>query len=351
MPETQEPYAPTAEDYGKALDTLDMLMGMVEAESFASLKPCRPARHLPLVIVSGFLGAGKTTLMRRLLTADHGLKITAVVNDVANLNIDAALISEVAEDTLALANGCVCCSQSGGAARALIEIAAREDPADLVLLEASGVADPWALAQVAASVSGVRLEAVVTVVDASAAVDASIEHLLRRQIAAADLVLLNKIDLVSFQEAESAAAQLARLAPRAQVLRTIECAVPHGVVLDTPHRLQTPKAASDGLTVDDSRFRTIVLAADAPVDRQAMAECLTNMPAGILRAKGFLRLTDAPDRVELLQAVGRRWRWDAISGNVSDPMHLVVIGLADATNEAALASHFAPVGFDVVRST
>lgn len=340
------PYVPTAEDYAKAYDTLDFLMGMVEANHVAARGPQRRQHNLGVVIVSGFLGAGKTTLMRHLLTADHGMRITALVNDVATLNIDAALIAEAGADTLALTNGCVCCSQSGSVARALLGLVNDEHPPDLVLLEASGVANPWALAQVAESVAGITVECVATVVDAAHDVpDDSVDYLLRRQVEAADLILLNKIDLVTTQEADCVAERITRLAPRAEIVRTIYSVVPYGIVFET----RRPKrAASEGLeeiATDDRRFCSVSLAPMAPIKRREMESHLAALPTGVLRAKGLLRLVEEPDRLWLLQLVGRRWRWERMDRRSVGQEGIVVIGLAADIDLVSLASHFASLGF------
>ncbi|MEQ9639580.1 MAG: GTP-binding protein [Alphaproteobacteria bacterium] len=310
----------------RARDTLQFLLGAVEAEALSAGRTRQDAANLPLVIVSGFLGAGKTTLLRRLLTADHGLRIAALVNDVADLDIDARLIASVSADTVSLQNGCVCCSQSGGAVRALLDVAARPDRPDLVLLEASGVADPWALAQIAGDLPGLRLDSVVSVVDAEyRPTDRSVEHLLERQIAAADLVLVNKIDLVAPETAARLVDKVTVLAPRAETLRTVECAIPPALVFGLA---RDPRAAPDG-PVGDDLFRTWRFVADEPLDRDAFETAMEQLPPGILRAKGFVRLTETLAETRLLQRVGRRWRWDACDRTIALGAELALIGLVD----------------------
>jgi G3E family GTPase len=316
----------TAEEYARAQDTLDFLVGMVEAEAFTRRLQRTPNRGVPTAVIAGFLGAGKTTLMRHLLTADHGLRVAALVNDFAALDVDAALIADVSGDTVSLANGCICCSQSGGTARALTDIVERKEQPHVILIETSGVADPWALAQVTCAVPGITLDCVLTVVDAAnCAPDPAVEFLLRRQVSAADIVLLNKIDLASEPEAATAAQWIAGLAPKAQVLRTIGCAVPPYLIFDQA----APRSAMDGdggeAADGDYSFASIVLAAPDPVERSAIEQCLAGLPDGIFRAKGSLRLTDNRGQPELLQAVGRRWSWENAAESAPE-CRLVVIG-------------------------
>jgi G3E family GTPase len=335
----------TPGDYAKAYDTLQFLLGAVEAEALSSVNARSPSDTIPLAIIAGFLGAGKTTLMRRLLTAHHGLRIAAVVNDFADLNIDSSLVSAVSDDTLALANGCICCSQSGGALRVLTSICERLVSPDLILLEASGIADPWALGQLSAMLPGIRLDCITTVVDGSAvSVDHAVDYLRDRQLSAADLVLLNKMDLVDFGDANIVMAEIARAAPRAGIIRTTDCAVPYQIVFDAMNGARAAVGDAGEGDFGDEKFLAHQFVAEQAVDRDALEQILDEMPAGILRAKGFVRLRDDADRPMVLQLVGRRWRWEAAPPQSEGPSRLVVIGLRHAFDEDTIASAFSRIG-------
>ena len=106
-------------------------------------RPRRPAvRAVPVTVVGGFLGAGKTSLVRHLLTGDHGLRLAVVVNDVGAINIDAALVADTESERIELTNGCSCCSLGPDLARSLHDLAHRPDPPDAIIIEASGVGGP-----------------------------------------------------------------------------------------------------------------------------------------------------------------------------------------------------------------
>lgn len=328
---------PSHADYARAFDTLDFLRGAVEAAAFQGAR--KGQAELSVVLVTGFLGAGKTSLMRRLVAQDHGLRLAAIVNDLANLNMDAALVSEAGADseleTLALANGCVCCSLSGGVARTLAEIQGWAEAPDRVLLEASGVADPSALAGVIDGMDGIRLEAVVAVVDA-AAQDEGVD-LIARGVRVADLVLINKTDLVSPGAAAELERTLAVLAPRAAILRTVDCAVPPGLILDPPLRKEDVPDAQPAL--EDDCFATFELIQTATISRHEIEALIATAPAGLYRAKGVLRLHKAKAS-ELLQAVGRRWRWSPTGPEAARLAGRLI--LVAASNTGGVAAHFSP---------
>ncbi len=341
MAEIAPPTGPEAQ--ARAHDTLQFLLGAVEADALARRRRAGVGTALPIVVVAGFLGAGKTTLLRHLLTSPGGRRITALVNDMAALNIDASLIAAIHGDTLALGNGCACCTQSGGATRALLDLLDRPRRPDIVLLEASGIADPWALAHIVGSLPGARLDHVVTLVDAGTVTDDLVSpYLQARQLSAADLILPNKIDLLGPDDIARVSNRLRALAPRAEIIRTTHARVPPWLILDGADAPNPRNEAEAPPIEPDIGFDQRLFHADGPLDRACLDAALAALPAGILRAKGFLRLGEAGD-IHLLQLVGRRWTWEA-AREPANLGRLVVIGLADAFEDGAPARILAGTG-------
>ena len=154
--------------------------------------------RLPLTVISGYLGAGKTTLINRILAEDHGLKLLVMVNDFGAINIDADLLASADDDTLTLTNGCVCCTMGADLFLAIGDVLDRDMRPDHLLIEASGVADPARIAQVAQAESDLVYGGIVTVVDGqsyeSLSQDPQIGAQVAGQVSAADLVLISKLD-------------------------------------------------------------------------------------------------------------------------------------------------------------
>jgi G3E family GTPase len=327
-----------------------------------------PRAMLPVVVIGGYLGAGKTTLVNHLLRHARGRRIAVLVNDFGAVGIDATLIEARDEQLLTLAGGCLCCSFGDDLVGMLQALARRDAAPDVVLIETSGVALPAAVARSARLAQGVAIDGVVVVADAETlrerAADIYVGDTVRQQLRDADLLLLNKADLVPGDAARTALhGWLAAMAPQAPVLDCAEAEVPPEVVLGLPALpgAQAPAAAMRAWSGADSpderhdsagpgrRLRapahaaarvqshSLVLAGCA--DGQARAESLAAMLAaadsGLLRAKGWL--VDEQRRGWTLQVVGRRWRVAAagVRGAEAGDGALVIIGLRGGPDAAA----------------
>lgn len=332
--------------WDKRNSALDLLLGMVETQIL--VRHSRPAMgvDIPVVIVAGFLGAGKTTLLRHLLTANHGQTIAAIVNDFAALNIDAALVANVSGDTVALENGCICCSLSGSVARTILAITERDMRPDAIIIEASGIADPANIAQVASALPDIRLSSIAVVVDATCPpATPEIEALQARQIAQADVILLNKTDLVPERQADAMENALRTRCAKATVLRTVRAAVPTAFLLDGV-RAQQPEIGPE--SKDQPEFESAVLSLPMPIDRPALERCLLHLPTDIMRLKGFVAVSGGQHPACLVQAVGRRWSIEDYQGEALSH-EIIAIGLKGKAIAALLASHLA--NFNIVAET
>lgn len=271
---------------------------------------------LPVTVVGGYLGAGKTTLVNHVLR-HAGRPVAVVVNDFGDLDIDAALLVDNDGEVLTFANGCVCCDLSEGLVVALDRIRSVTPAPDRVLIESSGVGELATIANYA-SLPGLRLDATVCVVDA-ASIDERVNDrwvgdLVRAQIRDADLVVCNKVDLVDRARRAAARERITTIAPSAVVLEAVHGRVDLEVLFD---RVPVSRSMSDAER-DDARieeqgpdasttFVSWVRSFDAPVAIDELRMALDALPAGIVRAKGVVPVLDAGEVYPMLvQVVGRR---------------------------------------------
>ena len=196
-----------------------------------------PDTQIPVTVLTGYLGAGKTTLLNRILTENHGKKYAVIVNEFGEIGIDNDLIVESDEEVFEMNNGCICCTVRGDLIRVVAGLMKRPGRFDGILVETTGLADPAPVAQTFFMDDEVKakakLDAVVTVADA--------KHLLgsladspeaQEQIGFADVILLNKTDLVSPDELKVVEARIRAINPHAIVHRTERCAISLDRVLD-----------------------------------------------------------------------------------------------------------------------
>ncbi len=283
---------------------------------------------VPVTILTGFLGAGKTTLLNRILNGEHGLRVAVLVNDFGPINIDAELVVGVEEDMISLANGCVCCQVRDDLIEAVDRLLDRVEHIDHVVLEASGVAEPASIYATFVDEKyqdRIRLDSVTCVVDADQAfahIDdyPALATLKLRQVASADLVILNKVDLAGPDQVRRVRGWIDGHMNRVRIFESSYCDVPLELLLGGPvePRLKTSNngdgAAGEvsdhdggGHADHGEQFTTWSYESDRPVSLEALRQMIRNeLPGTVYRCKGVVYTADAPDRRAVLQIVGRR---------------------------------------------
>lgn len=249
-----------------------------------------PTDNVPVTVLTGFLGAGKSTLLSALLTSPpDGLIIKAIVNDVGDLGFDPSLVVDGGSLDVELSNGCGCCSGAGQLGEAIDRAATTE--ADLIVLEASGMTDPFAIAQVVEASPAAYLDRIVAVVSATALRTQLDDDLLRptvvRQLEASESVIVSRADQIDQTELGVALELAASLVPGrvvraspAEGLAPLEMLVPHGL----------RGAALPPTTVSMASHDLVSASLDqrGPIESADLDRVLSSPPTGIVRCKGTL---------------------------------------------------------------
>ncbi|KAA0219484.1 MAG: GTP-binding protein [Lautropia sp.] len=330
---------------------------------------------LPLTVIGGFLGAGKTTLLARILRESRGQRLAVLVNDFGALNIDAELVVAKDGDMIALTNGCACCSIGDDLTDALIRVLAAPAPFDAVVIEASGISDPWRIAQVGLADPGLSLDGVIVLVDAATVLEQAADPLLadslRRQLKAADLVVINKADLVDAGRLEQVRDWVAGAVPDAPTFVARRANVPlaliSGAAMPVPpdtdavggpgsgsevaewsaHRGHEGghgghAHGSDGHDLGDPAhgavFETWSCRPQRMLPAQALRDWLRSRPTGVLRLKGLVR-TDEHGWAEV-QFAGRRGSLRRARNEPRGEAAVVAIGLRGCLPTGALQRLF-----------
>ncbi len=250
------------------------------------------ARRAPtsVLVIGGYLGAGKTTVLNGVLAAGTRQSTLVVVNDFGAVSVDAALLEATDGSTITLTNGCACCQAASSIVETFAGIAERRPPPSLVLLEASGVADPRELARHAMT-PGFCSVGVVTVVDGTTVgarvTDPRVGRLVRRQLEVADLALVTKLDLVDGATAARALEEVNQLVSAGTEVKALQGAVgleelvprsPRPQLLDVPSRLAAAEVT----------FDRYLLSANGPVSPGVLETWVASLGPEVVRAKGVV---------------------------------------------------------------
>ena len=299
------------------------------------------SQKIPVTVLTGYLGAGKTTLLNRILSENHGKKYAVIVNEFGEIGIDNDLIIGADEEVFEMNNGCVCCTVRGDLVRILDGLMKRKGKFDAIIVETTGLADPAPVAQTFFVDEDVqknaRLDAVVTVADAKWLSDRLKDAPeAKNQIAFADVIVLNKTDLVSKAELAEVEARIRGINPYAKLHRTERCKVKLSDVLERgafdldrileiepeflevgddhdhhhdhghahghdDHHDHSHNHSHGGLKhYHDEEMQSLSLRTDKPLDATKFMPWLQNLVAAegqkILRSKGILAFTGDDDR-------------------------------------------------------
>jgi len=288
--------------------------------------------RVPVTIVTGFLGSGKTTLINALL-ARHDLgRVAALVNDFGELDIDAALVAEVADEVVALTNGCICCTINGDLYQAVDRVLSLAPPIDRIIVETTGLADPLPVGLTIIQTDLRRrcmLEAVVTVVDcANFALDLFQADAAMAQIAHADLIVLNKVDLADPDEIASLERRMMLIKPRIRLIHASFGNVPPAALMGGRGEsdILSGAAVADGHThLLDDGFTAHAMMLDQPLSAERFQTWLdSRVPPAIFRAKGIVSFGPSQGWF-LFQFCGGRSNFEPFAGPV-DQGRLIFIG-------------------------
>jgi G3E family GTPase len=311
--------------------------------------------RLPVTVITGFLGSGKTTLIKHILANQQGLRTAVIVNELSALGIDIDLIVSAPDDMIELQNGCVCCSINNDFLDAIFRILISDRRVDYLVVETSGVSDPLPVVLTFLRPElrdRVRVDSIITVADAdSFCLDQFESKAARSQLCHGDIVLLNKCDLVGAERLRDLEVAIRTVKPEARIVRATQCRVALPLVLsvglfqsdrffadqeaprgrdqelDSNHesgqRHPAHRHASDHLAADG--FEALSFQSQWPFAVQRFQDFLERLPNNVYRGKGLLWIAETNKRY-IFHLVSKRFSLDKDERDCQAGNKLVLIG-------------------------